>query len=95
MSLQTVESENLRQITIHPYATTLTGTAVHQEWQDLDRLLVQFCTSHSIRPRVMYGLDEGGREMRDHASSLLPELTRRGLVDLVEDRDDRMRRLLG
>lgn len=84
MSLQTVESESLQQITIHPYATTLTGTAVRQEWQDLDCLLVQFWTSHSIRPRLLYGRDKEGKEMRDHAPNLLPELSRRGLIDLVE-----------
>jgi hypothetical protein len=56
MALQTVESKNLQQITIH-YPTILTGTieeAVHQaqEWQELDRLLVQFWTSRSIRPKI-------------------------------------------
>jgi len=81
VSLQTVGSKNLQQITIHPHPTALTGTEVRQEWQNLDHLLVRFWTSHSIRPRILY---KGGRETRDHASSMLPELTRRGLVDLVD-----------
>lgn len=85
-ALQTVESKNLEQITIH------TSTPPHripaetddQEWQDLDRLLVQFWTSHSIRPQIVYSPNSGGRDTRDRVRSLLPELTRRGLVDLVE-----------
>ena len=85
--LQTVESKNLQQITIYPYSSPLGSLAEqtdHQEWQDLDRLLVQFWTSYSIRPQLMYSPDDGGRGTRDHAQSLLPGLTRRGLVDLVE-----------
>jgi len=86
-TLQTVESQNLHQITIHPYTGALrnqTNETVRQEWQDLDQLLVQFWASHSIRPRFVYSLDDGGRNMRYRAPSMLPELTNGGLVDLVE-----------
>ena len=86
-ALQTVKSKNLEEITIRLHSTTLGNSTVemnHLEWQDLDRLLVQFWTSHSIRPRLVYGPNSGGWNARDHAQSLLPELTRRGLVDLVE-----------
>ena len=86
-ALQTVESEKLQRITIHLLTSTLRKliySADHQEWQDLDHLLVQFWTSHSIRPQVMCDPDGGGKDLRDHVLSLLPELTRRGLVDLVE-----------
>ena len=58
-----------------------------QQWHDLDRLLAQFWTSHSIRPKVAYEVEVEKREdedIRDHAPSLLPELTRRGFIDLVE-----------
>ena len=87
MVLQTVESKTLRRITIHPYAVTPQGLiegAVQQEWQDLDRLLVKFWTSRSVRSQLVYGRDQGGNYLRDHAPSLVPELTSRGLVDLVE-----------
>jgi hypothetical protein len=43
MALQTVEPKNLQQITLQLDASTVVGTTremVHQEWQDLDRLLV-------------------------------------------------------
>ena len=83
MALQSVKSENLRQITIHPHdiSTDQIGEAKRREWQDLDRLLIQFWTSHSVRPKFAYKAENG---FRDLAPSLLPELMRRGLVDLVE-----------
>ena len=77
-----------KQITIHPRVTftfaTQFGEAVHQEWLDLDHVLVQFWNSHSVRPEITYGA--GGRvdDLRAFAPILLPELTRRGLVNLVE-----------
>jgi hypothetical protein len=86
-ALQTVQSKYLQQVTIHPgaaFANQIVET-VHQEWQDLDRLLVQFWNSHSIRPKFTYEADTEGDDLRAFAPSLLPELTRRGLVDLVED----------
>ena len=90
MALQTVRSEKLQRITIQLRTLTLrkmvNGTD-HQEWQDLDHLLVRFWTTHSIRPQVMYDPDEGGQDLKDeidHMLGLLPELTRRGLVDVVE-----------
>jgi hypothetical protein len=88
MALETVQSKNLQQITIYLGTTsaTLVGETVRQEWQDLDRLLLQFQTSHSIRPKITYEAEEGGNNLRDLAPSLLPELTSRGFVDLVENR---------
>ena len=89
VTLQTVESKKLQQITIHPFEITrlenLAKEMVHREWHDLDRLLVQFWTSLSIRPQVVYEQAEGRKDLRDYSPSLLPELTRRGLVDLVEN----------
>jgi len=84
-TLQTVKSKNLQRIIICQ-AIALPEEieeAVYREWQDLDRLLVQFWASHLIRPRVTYVVGKGGKDLRDHVPSLLPELTRRGLVDLV------------
>ena len=86
MALQTIESEDLQRIILCPYDAALEDPTdeVYLEWLDLDRLLVQFWTSRSIRPRVVYEPDERGLDMGDYAPSLLPELTRRGLVDLIE-----------
>jgi hypothetical protein len=101
MALQTVQSKNLQQITIypcktfgdlqqiytHPYGTpgNPVDEAVLQQWQDLDRLLVQFWTSHSIRPKITYEVGKGQKDWGALVPRLLPELTRRGLYDLVEN----------
>jgi hypothetical protein len=89
MALQTVQPEHLQQITIHPYVAFADPVEerVSQEWQDLDRLLVQFWTLRSIRPKIKYGVWEGGNGLRALAPSLLPELTRRGLVDWLINTD--------
>ena len=86
-ALQTVESSDLRQITLRTPGNTFINTIeerVRRQWQDLDSLLVHFLASRSIRPEVTYNVKAGEKDFRDHAPSLLPELTRRGLVDLVE-----------
>ena len=85
LTLQTVKSKKLQRIHVCQ-ATALPediGEVICREWQDLDRTLVQFWISHSIRPRVTYVVGKGGKDLRDHVPNLLPELTRRGLVDLV------------
>ena len=85
MALKTVESKRLRHITIFPATADSIEEAVFQEWHDLDQLLVQFWITHSIRPCLVYRIKKlGGKDLRDHALGLLPELTGRGLVDLVE-----------
>ena len=86
MALHTVESKNLQQITLWPDATDVDAIEepIDQQWQDLDRLLVEFWTSRSIRTMVAYEVGVGGEDFRDSAPRLLPELSRRGLVDMVE-----------
>ena len=87
MTLQTVDSKNLQSITIKPHdrPPETIEEDVYQEWQDLDRVLVQFWTSRSIRPRVVYMPRLGeGKDLGVDVPILLPELTRRGLVDLVK-----------
>ena len=84
MALKSVKSKNLQHITIHPVIANTIEESVYQEWHDLDQLLVQFWTTHSIRPCLAYKMGKGGKNLRDYAAGLLPELTGRGLVDLVE-----------
>jgi len=83
-TLQTIHSKNVQSITIYPRPDRAIGEAVRREWKNLDRMLVRFWTSHSIRPQVMYVAGIGGDDLRDCIPSLLPELTMRGLIDLVE-----------
>jgi hypothetical protein len=85
MALQTVQSKYLQQITICPrgnFANPVEET-VCLGWQDLDHLLVRFWTSHSIRPEIIYEAGEKHDVWNLLALKFLPELTRRGLVDLV------------
>lgn len=51
---KTAREKTLEQITIRTVANfhDLIEETVHQEWQDLDHLLVELWTSHSIRPKV-------------------------------------------
>jgi hypothetical protein len=63
------------------------GETVCGEWSELDHLLARLWESHSIRPKVRYSLpawidEEGARGCME---SLLPEVSRRGVVDLIED----------
>ena len=83
-ALQTIESKKLQQITIYPLRinNVITET-IFREWEDLDRLLVQFASLQSIRTRVLYDLVDGRGDVRDRVLILLPELTRRGLADPV------------
>jgi hypothetical protein len=84
--LQTVKSKNLHQLTIDPCTYgKLAKEMVQQKWRDLDRLLVQFWISHSIHPRIKCETGKKGDGLRALVPSLFPELTRAGLVDLVED----------
>ena len=60
-------------------------SATYGEWMDLDRLLVQFWESRSTSPKVISMAWEGRkRDMRGYAECLLPELTKRDVIDLVE-----------
>ena len=83
MTLQSVKPENLQSISIQYDGCLETiEEEFHQEWQDLDRLLVQFWGTHSIRPQLTYKVWKG-KDLKDDMSSLLPELTGRGIVDLI------------
>ena len=87
MALHTVRSTNLRHITIRPslhISSRMMEEPVPQEWHDLDRLLVQFLSSHSIRPQFAYRAGIDGRFLRSNIQGLLPELIRKGALDLVE-----------
>jgi predicted metalloprotease len=85
-ALQTIKSENLRQITISLYSPSALSIeeAGDWGWLDLDRLLTQFSTSYSIRPKLTQVERDDGVNLRDLALSLFPELSRRGVIDVVE-----------
>ena len=96
-TLQTITPElrELRQITIYvPYYLTRykvgtdirqsLGEAAFRRWSALDRILVQFWESRSIRPRVGCAiLVEIGQNVEYCIGCLFPEITKRGIVDPV------------
>lgn len=90
MALHAFDSKDLQQITLrlggkrHIFSYPIDWGAVCREWYDLDQLLVQFWTSHSIRPTVTYEEGVMGKDMISYVPRLFPELTGRGLVDLVK-----------
>ena len=76
MTLQTVQSRALLRITIYLRDILLTPTEeTVREWHELDHLLVQLWTLHSIIPRISYKNAREGLVPR-----LLPELTSGGFV---------------
>ena len=73
MTLQTIKTKNLRQITIYSYGCYNQWEGVG-EWHDLDCLLVELWTSHAALPKFVCK-----DRLRELAPSLLPELTSRGV----------------
>ena len=64
------------------------GGSTYQGWMELDRILVQLWESHSVHLKVLYSVPRGMAAMkaRGFMENLLPEVTRRGVVDLAEGR---------
>ena len=62
------------------------GEAIFRQWSDLDRLLVQIWESRSIRPKVILAANiwEGKEDAGTCVGYLLPEVTKRGIIDLVQ-----------
>lgn len=98
MTLQTIKSKhrNLQRVSIHiPYDFTLVDACVHigqtvrevisRPWLDLDRLLVQFRESRSIRPKVVLTPKKwaGKQEVEYCVGCLLPKTAKRGMIGVV------------
>jgi hypothetical protein len=87
----TPEHQDLRQVliqlprylTFHGLFVNLrefVGEASYEKWLGLDRLLVQLWESHSIRPKVV----SATAHKKESIGVLFPEITERGIIDLVE-----------
>ena len=94
MTLQTItpKHRDLRQITIgmtDHFVPVGVGAnfentveePVRRRWLDLDRLFVRLWESRSIHPRIVFTKKQ---DMRDRIGYLLPEITKGGIIDLVE-----------
>ena len=82
-ALRTVEPGNIEEISLELSGYILWGM-VNQEWLDLDSLLVRLWTLRSLRLKVMYESRRGSGDRTEAVARLLPEVMRRGIVDLVE-----------
>ena len=60
-------------------------SAAYGEWFDLDRLLVRFLESCPARQKIIWMTLSGGKQgITGFIEYLLPELKRRGMIDLDE-----------
>ena len=76
VTLRTVRSRLLQRITLYLHNIRLTPTEdSFREWHELDHLLVQLWTSHSVLPKILYG-----NILEEFIPRLLPEITRRGFI---------------
>jgi len=87
-TLHSVEPNTLQRLSLElPRCAAIEDTTwetVQQEWLDLDCLLVQFWVSHSLRLQVIHTPGRGEKDLRDRMAMFLPEMTRRGITDLVQ-----------
>ena len=86
-TLHNTEPRNLQRLSLElPRYSDIEDAVwetVHQEWLDLDSLLVQFWVSHSLRLKVMSMPEMGEEDLRDYVTMFLPEMTERGIIDLA------------
>jgi len=61
--------------------------AVDKQWMDLDRVLIQLWETNAIPTQVIYTTEEGKKEGREYIGALLPEMTKRGILEVVDRRD--------
>ncbi|KAF9645260.1 hypothetical protein BDM02DRAFT_3120483, partial [Thelephora ganbajun] len=98
LALQSITSEQryLHQISIyvHFFPSFIDDPAnlgrivredIYRQWAELDRILVQLWESYGIRPKVVYSVERDREEMMcRRIGSLLPEITERGIIELVD-----------
>ena len=59
------------------------GEDMYSRWLELDHLLAELWESHSIRPKITYNAPPG-KDVCSWVDCLLPELTKRGVVNPIE-----------
>ena len=80
-ALRTAQVKNLRTISL-ALPRDPTSQLVHHEWIVLDLLLLQCWFSHWLRPNLKHWWSGGLMYMESYIAKLLPESTRRGIVDM-------------
>jgi hypothetical protein len=91
MALKTITSkhQDFRQISIylspHPVDVGQTvGEEIYRQWADFDCTLIRLWESHAIRTNVICDtVAEGRKGFPEYIGGLLPEMTKRGIVEIV------------
>ena len=96
MALQTITQKHrdLRRVSIHvshhdmpstgANIREILGEQIYGQWLNLDHFLNQIWESLSIRSKVVCIIPEEGHDIEDYIGYLLPEMKKRGTIDLVE-----------
>lgn len=100
MALKTLTYKNrdLREILLHIFVESSPedepdnvrepiGDEVHKQWVDLDQVLVQLWESNAIHTKVIYPTRREEEETREYIGTLLPEMVRRGIVEMMDKHD--------
>ena len=83
-ALYTLKSKHLQHVSLQPPPNPTLWEAAHEEWLDIDSLLDQFRTSPSLRLKITDSSGIGWECLKALVAWSFPELTRRGIVDLVQ-----------
>jgi len=73
----------------HANLQQIFGIDICDSWADLDHTLIQLWESNAVTTRVTYATGGDKTEARKFVEQLLPEMTRRGIVELVDCIDSR------
>jgi hypothetical protein len=89
MALKTIASERTElRISLHVpvYRGSIASSfdeEVGRQWADLEFTLIRLWESHGVRTRVVYDPGEEKGEAREYIERLLPEVMKRGIIELV------------
>jgi hypothetical protein len=91
MALKTIASERTDlRISLHVpvyrgFITSSVDEEIGRQWVDLEYTLIRLWESHGVRTRVVYDPGEEKEEAREYIKRLLPEVMKRGIIELVDD----------
>ena len=96
MTLKTItfEHRDLRKVSFcchsfpefgdHFTARMVAGEELYGHWMDLDRTLIRLWESHAVHMEILYYSKGKGKRACEFVGDLLPEVTKRGIIKLVD-----------
>ena len=61
------------------------GEETHEQWMDLNHILVRLWESSGVHTHILYTTEEEKREACKYIGALLPGMTKKGIVEMVDD----------